>query len=232
MMALCSSAELVGPILLCRHLPHSCPPFATRVLAGDGGFAIRFSLYALIQVITGLSFLLMTRQLARHQLLRHDTPAPIIDDSVLHSSVTTTMFLYRFPSPLPRPGHTHAGSSYRRPPGFCALPDRLLDRVIGSAQGPVQISLRRGADRNARHSLQPPHWYLSFHPRPASWLHCSLHTRADGFTERRLVVTQPDLNLRLARLGVQSCSLLFCGGCAVNGVSGWRGLPGQRPRDL
>jgi hypothetical protein len=132
MMALCSSAELVGPILLCSHLPHSCPPFATRVLAGDGGFAIRFSLYALIQVITGLSFLLMTRQLARHQLLRHDTPAPIINDSVLHSSVTTTMFLYRFPSPLPRPGHTHAGSSYRRPPGFCALPDRLLDRVIGS----------------------------------------------------------------------------------------------------
>jgi hypothetical protein len=69
MMALCSSAELVGPILLCRHLPHSCPPFATRVLAGDGGFAIRFSLYALIQVITGLSFLLMTRQLARHPAL-------------------------------------------------------------------------------------------------------------------------------------------------------------------
>lgn len=40
-------------------------PVATRVLAGNGAFAVRFSFYAAIQVATLLCFLLMTRRLRR-----------------------------------------------------------------------------------------------------------------------------------------------------------------------
>ena len=35
-------------------------PFATRLLSGGGGFGVRFSLYAIIQVLTVLTFLLMS----------------------------------------------------------------------------------------------------------------------------------------------------------------------------
>ena len=40
-------------------------PFATRVLAGNGAFGLRFSLYAFLQVATLLCFLLMARLMRR-----------------------------------------------------------------------------------------------------------------------------------------------------------------------
>lgn len=41
-------------------------PFATRVLSGDGGFAVRFTFYALVQVTAAVCLLLMAREIARH----------------------------------------------------------------------------------------------------------------------------------------------------------------------
>ena len=41
-------------------------PFATRVLSGDGGFAVRLTFYALVQVTAAVCLLLMAREIARH----------------------------------------------------------------------------------------------------------------------------------------------------------------------
>ena len=49
-------------------------PFAARLLAGSGGFGIRFTLYALIQIIATTCLLLMSREVTRADLLRSDTP--------------------------------------------------------------------------------------------------------------------------------------------------------------
>jgi hypothetical protein len=45
-------------------------PFATRVLIGEGGFQVRFIFYALVQANAALTFMLMVRELRRHDLLR------------------------------------------------------------------------------------------------------------------------------------------------------------------
>ncbi len=49
-------------------------PFATRMLSGDGAFGVRFTLYALIQVIASACLLLMSREIARGGLLRPGAP--------------------------------------------------------------------------------------------------------------------------------------------------------------
>jgi uncharacterized membrane protein len=49
-------------------------PFATRMLSGSGGFGVRFTLYALIQVIASTCLLLMSDEIARGGLLRPGAP--------------------------------------------------------------------------------------------------------------------------------------------------------------
>ena len=49
-------------------------PFATRMLEGDGGFGVRFTLYALIQIIASVCLLLMSSEIARAGLLRRGAP--------------------------------------------------------------------------------------------------------------------------------------------------------------
>jgi uncharacterized membrane protein len=60
-------------------------PFATRLLSGKGGFAIVFGLYAVIQVVTLLTSLLMSRHIRANELLRPGAPAPgsMDDDATL-----------------------------------------------------------------------------------------------------------------------------------------------------
>ncbi len=55
-------------------------PFATRVLSGNGAFGVRFSLYAVIQVITMLTALLMSRHIRANDLLRPGAPGPVPTD--------------------------------------------------------------------------------------------------------------------------------------------------------
>jgi uncharacterized membrane protein len=59
-------------------------PFATRLLSGSGGFAIVFGLYAVIQVITILTTLLMSRYIRAGHLLRSGAPEarPTDDDAI------------------------------------------------------------------------------------------------------------------------------------------------------
>jgi uncharacterized membrane protein len=49
-------------------------PFATRMLEGDGGFGVRFTLYALSQIIASVCLLLMSSEIARGGLLRPGAP--------------------------------------------------------------------------------------------------------------------------------------------------------------
>jgi uncharacterized membrane protein len=55
-------------------------PYVTRVLAGGGAFGVRFSLYAVIQVITIVTFVLMRRHIRDHELLRPGTTMSVADD--------------------------------------------------------------------------------------------------------------------------------------------------------
>jgi uncharacterized membrane protein len=49
-------------------------PFAARTLAASGGFAVRFSIYAVIQAIASICLVRMSRELAQEHLLRPDAP--------------------------------------------------------------------------------------------------------------------------------------------------------------
>src|SRR5215469_1841749 len=74
-------------------------PYATRVLAlpGDNDLGVRFSLYAIIQVITLLALWLMSRHLRHGKLLRAGVPPPLtaFDESVV--LVATGMFAISIP---------------------------------------------------------------------------------------------------------------------------------------
>jgi uncharacterized membrane protein len=50
-------------------------PFVTKVLTRDGAFELRFSMYAGVQAIAALTFLMMQHEIARHRL-RGGIPAP------------------------------------------------------------------------------------------------------------------------------------------------------------
>ena len=54
-----------------------CTPYATRVLSGGPFGGVRFSLYALIQVITILTLVIMRRHIRGAGLLRPDAPAAV-----------------------------------------------------------------------------------------------------------------------------------------------------------
>jgi uncharacterized membrane protein len=49
-------------------------PFAARTLAAPGGFPVRFTIYALVQVIASSCLLRMSNELAQGHLLRDDAP--------------------------------------------------------------------------------------------------------------------------------------------------------------
>ena len=68
-----------------------CTPYATRVLS-DGPFGgVRFSLYAVIQVITILALVIMRRHTRDAGLLRSDAPAAVADtDDVSIVAVAVT----------------------------------------------------------------------------------------------------------------------------------------------
>lgn len=52
-------------------------PFATRVIAADGAFQARFTLYAVVQILAGVSYQLMLIEIRRNDLYRENTPPGI-----------------------------------------------------------------------------------------------------------------------------------------------------------
>jgi uncharacterized membrane protein len=61
-------------------------PFASQLLAGNGGFGVRFTGYALIQVIASTTLFFMARRLVGEDLVRASAP-----DSVLHPDHAPTI---------------------------------------------------------------------------------------------------------------------------------------------
>jgi hypothetical protein len=72
-------------------------PFATRVLSGDGGFAVRFTFYALVQVTAAFCLLLMAREIAGHDLVRAGTPKSVTTRGQLPTLTIIAMFLVSIP---------------------------------------------------------------------------------------------------------------------------------------
>jgi len=72
-------------------------PFATRLLSGTGGFAIVFGLYAVIQVVTLLTSLLMSRHIRANELLRPGAPAPGTKDDDATLLTVAAMFAISIP---------------------------------------------------------------------------------------------------------------------------------------
>jgi TMEM175 potassium channel family protein len=72
-------------------------PFATRVLTGAGGFAVRFALYASVQVVAFLCFSQMVGQMARHRLLMRSTPPQVIVSARLRAVGMLSAFAISIP---------------------------------------------------------------------------------------------------------------------------------------
>lgn len=72
-------------------------PFATRLLSGNGGFGVRFAFYALIQILTLLSFFLMARHIRGNALLRPGAPAPNPRDQDVVLLTVAAMFALSIP---------------------------------------------------------------------------------------------------------------------------------------
>ncbi|HUB37870.1 MAG TPA: TMEM175 family protein [Streptosporangiaceae bacterium] len=72
-------------------------PFATRLLSGRGGFGVRFSVYAIVQILTVLAFLLMSRHLRGGELLRPEAPPPTPRDDDASLLTVAAMFAISIP---------------------------------------------------------------------------------------------------------------------------------------
>jgi uncharacterized membrane protein len=72
-------------------------PFAARLLSGSGGFGVRFTLYALVQVIASACLVLMNREVLRAGLLRPGAPAAARHPDNVLSLTIIVVFLLSVP---------------------------------------------------------------------------------------------------------------------------------------
>ncbi|MCO6003538.1 TMEM175 family protein [Actinoallomurus purpureus] len=72
-------------------------PFATKILAGDGAFQLRFGFYALIETVTSLLFLLMAWHVRRAGLAAQGTPPERFTDAMLRSGAIAACFAVSIP---------------------------------------------------------------------------------------------------------------------------------------
>jgi uncharacterized membrane protein len=72
-------------------------PYATRILSGNGGFGVRFSLYAAIQVVTLVMLLLMSRHFRHGGLLPPGTPARVSATDDVFVLALAAMFAITIP---------------------------------------------------------------------------------------------------------------------------------------
>ncbi len=75
-------------------------PFAARVIAGDGAFQFRFIVYASVQALAGLFFLLAVRALARDGDLDLVSPVDLLANSYQRLGAVILMFLVSIPIAL------------------------------------------------------------------------------------------------------------------------------------
>ncbi|MFF7334004.1 TMEM175 family protein [Streptomyces sp. NPDC090306] len=72
-------------------------PFATKVLAGDGGFELRFGFYALLQSLTSLVFVLVVLHTRRAGLHVPGTPRSAFTTRLVHSASVVLCFAVSVP---------------------------------------------------------------------------------------------------------------------------------------
>jgi uncharacterized membrane protein len=72
-------------------------PFATRVLNEDGGFEVRFILYAAVQVLASVSFLGILWGISRNDLLRPGSPPGLVRSSAVRLGGLAVTFLLSIP---------------------------------------------------------------------------------------------------------------------------------------
>jgi uncharacterized membrane protein len=72
-------------------------PFTARLLAAQGGFGVRFAIYALTQVIASACLLQMSRQISRETLLRPNAPAAARHPDNSHYLALIVTFLVSIP---------------------------------------------------------------------------------------------------------------------------------------
>jgi uncharacterized membrane protein len=72
-------------------------PFATRILTGNGGFGVRFTIYTLVQVIASTCLLLMSREIRDKDLMRTDAPESARHPENSHTLTLVVVFLISIP---------------------------------------------------------------------------------------------------------------------------------------
>jgi len=72
-------------------------PFATRILTGNGGFGVRFTIYTLVQVIASTCLLLMSREITDKDLMRTDAPESARHPENSHTLTLVVVFLISIP---------------------------------------------------------------------------------------------------------------------------------------
>ena len=88
----------VGQLTLLWLLMMVLTPFAARLLAGSGGFGIRFTVYVLVQVTAWSCLVLMSREVIRAGLLRPEAPeAARHPDNV---AILTTIVMFALSVPV------------------------------------------------------------------------------------------------------------------------------------
>jgi uncharacterized membrane protein len=87
----------VGQLTLLWLLMMVLTPFAAKLLAGSGGFGVRFTLYALVQIIASICLVLMSRVVIRDDLLRPDAPETARHPDHLVSHTVIVMFALSIP---------------------------------------------------------------------------------------------------------------------------------------
>jgi uncharacterized membrane protein len=75
-------------------------PFATKVLAGDGGFQLRFGFYALVQTLTSVLFGLMAWYARRAGLYAEGTPPRHATRTLVRSGIVAVCFAVSIPVAL------------------------------------------------------------------------------------------------------------------------------------
>jgi hypothetical protein len=65
---------------------------ATQVITGNGAFAARFTVYASVQALASVFFLLAVREMDRHRLVAPDTPASLFRRSYHRMGVLIAAF--------------------------------------------------------------------------------------------------------------------------------------------
>jgi len=72
-------------------------PFATKLISGAGGFGIRFAVYAAIQILTVLTFLLMSRHIRASDLQRAQVALARLRDDDMGLLTVAAMFAISIP---------------------------------------------------------------------------------------------------------------------------------------